>query len=109
MSLYLVAFQWVWVISGGLAIWNEITYNATYSVGLGGYSWWLGAASYATVLGAVIFTITNLMAVHTEDYAFSLSVIFSVPPYYYFSFLKFQPVLPFKFAPEFRPGLFYWV
>lgn len=63
MTLYLGAFQWIWVISLVLAIWNEITYNATFSIGLGGYSWWLGTASYATLIGAVIFTITGLMAV----------------------------------------------
>jgi len=63
MTLYLGAFQWLWVISLVLAVWNEITYNAVSSVGLGGYSWWLGAASYAPLLGAIIFTITGLVTV----------------------------------------------
>ncbi len=61
VTLYLGAFQWVWVIFAVLAVQNEITYYATSAVN--GYSWWLGAASYATLLGAIIFTITGLMAV----------------------------------------------
>jgi len=62
MTLILGAFQWIWVLSMGLALWNEIIYNSTFSIGLGGYSWWLGTASYATVLGAIILTITGLIA-----------------------------------------------
>ena len=60
MNLYLGAFQWLWVISLVTGLWSQITYHETFA--FNGYSWWLGASSYAVVLGAILFTITGFIA-----------------------------------------------
>jgi hypothetical protein len=60
-TLYLGAFQWLLVVLLVLAVWNDIIYNATFSIE--GYYWWLDPASYAVVLGAIFFTILGVIAV----------------------------------------------
>ncbi len=61
MTLLLGAFQWVWVLSLAGALWSDIIYNATFAIN--GYYWWLDAATYAVLLGAIVFTITGLVAI----------------------------------------------
>ena len=61
LTLYLGLFQWLWILSAYLSVSNEIIYHSTFAVD--GYSWWLGGAAYATALGAIIFTVTGLLAV----------------------------------------------
>ena len=60
MNLYLGAIQWVWVISLVMGLWSQLTYHETFA--FNGYSWWLGASSYAVLLGAIFFTITGFIA-----------------------------------------------
>lgn len=61
LTLYLGLFQWLWIVSAYLSVSNEIIYHSTFAVD--GYYWWLGGAAYTTVLGAIIFTVTGLLAV----------------------------------------------
>lgn len=65
LTLYFGVFQWLWVVSLALALWDDITYNATFT--LGRYYWWLDAGSYALILGAIVLTITGLLAVHKAN------------------------------------------
>jgi len=59
-TLYLGAFQWVLVFFIVIAVYSDIIYNASFSTE--GYYWWLDAASYAVVLGAILFTILGVIA-----------------------------------------------
>jgi hypothetical protein len=63
LTLVLGAVQWLWALLVVLSVWNQIIYHSSFAID--GYYWWVDAASYAVLLGAIVFTIMGFIAVRT--------------------------------------------
>ena len=61
ISLIASAWEWIWLFSLVVDVWNRIDYHATFA--FEGYRWWLGTASYSAIIATVVLTVLGVVAV----------------------------------------------